>query len=292
MRKISDIYWVFLRFYFRLRNLVGRPRRRKYLSILNNVAHSSGLYDKYYEINDDVFSSIGNRIWVFWYDGLNNAPPLVRKCVSIMRRQKCSDLIVLDKYNLENYFSFDGNIKELFEKKKISIQTFSDILRCQILSRHGGFWFDATLFVIDPCFVMEHNELSYFSIKHIESGAFTKGMWSTYGNGSGKGNPLFSFIYDMFIAYYQRYDRCFDYFLTDYIWLYSYENFQWAKSLIDNVPPTVFRSNQLVEILPRKFKEEIWTGILRNNKFQKLNWRISEKKISEESYLDYFLNKY
>lgn len=256
--------------------------------VLDNIAKESGLYDKYLNADVSDLKPIGNRVWMFWYTGFDTAPPIVKKCADLASRLEEVDLVLIDKNNLEAYFTFEGNIKDLFYKGKITIQTFSDILRCQLLSRYGGFWFDATLFVTNKDFVTNFSKLSFFTIRHLDCNFFTKGYWSGYGIGAGMGHPVFSFIYDMFLAYYEVYAKVLDYFQIDYIWMYAYAHFDWVKMVIDSNIPTVSNAYILAEIMEQRFNLQKWEYIIQENLFQKLQWRKKIKQ-EEETYYDYFM---
>ena len=274
-------------------------------SILDEVVYSSDLMRKYSAVDLTQIPPIGNRIWMFWYTGFDTAPDLVKKCTELAKSLDDADVVLIDKSNLEEFFSFEGNIKELFENGKITIQTFSDILRTQLLSRRGGFWFDATLMPLRKDFITVHSRQNYFSIKHARNDMllkkkwnefFTEGRWSTYCNGAGIGNPVFSFIYDVFISYYKLYDSIFDYWQIDYIWLYCYEHFDWAKAIIDSTQPSVNCSYNFHSKLLKEFDPSDWNKTIRENEFQKLGWRVIAKQgrahtdNQKETYYDHFLS--
>ena len=280
------------------RDLVGDKKQMLADSLLDEVAKESGLYDKFRDMDLSSLKPIGNRVWMFWYTGLESAPPIGRKGVSIVSKLPDVDLVVIDKTNLEEYFIFEGNIKQYFENGNISIQTFSDILRCQLLSRWGGFWFDATLFVTRQDFILTHKNLTFFTIHHLTNDSllkkkwneyFTEGRWSGYGCGGGKNNPIFSFIYEMFLKYYDQYEVIFDYFQIDYIWLYAYTHFEWAKMMIDSVAPSVSCSYFLGQNMLKPFDPEKWNQIIAENEFQKLRWKIEGKASNRKTYYDHFI---
>ncbi len=270
-------------------------------NLLDDIIKNNGLYKKYINCNISNLNKIGNRIWMFWYTGFDTAPPIVQKCVSIAHYINNAEIILLDKNNLEKFFIFEGRIKELFETKSISIQTFSDILRCQLLSKYGGFWFDATLWITRKDIVQRYGILPFWSIKHSENNLllkqkwneyFTKGMWSIYGCAAGKDNPIFSFIYDTYISYFNSYNTAFHYFQTDYTWLYAYNHFNWAKELIYSVSPSVSCSYFMGQNLTKHLNRDYLNHILGENEFQKLNWRINKKsKKAKKSYYDYFIEQ-
>ena len=288
------------------RDKCDQKKQKLINSILDEIFNNTSSLHKYSSLEIKDSPSIGNTIWIFWYTGFDSAPPLIKKCAEIAKSLDDANVILIDKYNLEEYFVFEGNIKEYFEKGYISIQTFSDILRTQLLSRKGGFWFDATLFALRKNFISTHKDLTYFSIKHRSNDLllkkkwnefFTGCRWSTYCNGAGIGNPIFSFIYDMYIQYFNTYNRAFDYFQTDYIWLYAYEHFQWAKELIDATEPSVSCIYNFHHKLLKKFNQADWDKTLKENEFQKLGWRkVAPQKLKRkqhvkyEMYYDHFLD--
>lgn len=281
------------------RDVIDNKKQSLVNALLDKLAKESDLYQKYKDYDISSLRAIGTRVWVFWYTGIDTAPPVVKKCISIIQQLDDADLVILDKNNLSDYFVFEGNIKEYFEKGLISIQTFSDILRCQLLSRFGGFWLDSTLFVTREDIIKRHKDEIFFSIRHLENDLllkkkwneyFTKGRWSIYCIASGINNPLFSFIYEMYIAYYKYYETSFDYFQTDYIWLYAYAHFEWTKSLVDALVPSVKCSFFLGQHLLKPFDKNKWNQIMEENEFQKLNWRITGKHSGKLLYYDYFMN--
>ena len=266
--------------------------------ILDKVAKESGLYDKFRNRDLSSLKPIGNRVWMFWYTGLDSAPPIVRKCVSIVSKLPEVDLVVIDKTNLEEYFVFEGNIKQYFENGNISIQTFSDILRCQLLSRKGGFWLDATLFVTRQDFILTHRNLTFFTIHHLTNDMllkkkwneyFTEGRWSIYGIGAGAGNPLLSFVYEMYVEYFRLYQKDFDYFQTDYTIFYAYTNFEWVRIIIDSVAPSVSCSYFLGKNMMKPFDQKKWDQVISENEFQKLQWKIDGKVANKKNFYDHFI---
>ena len=280
------------------RDLVGDKKQMLADGLLDEVAKESGLYDKFRDMDLSSLKPIGNRVWMFWYTGLDSAPPIVRKCVSIVSKLPEVDLVVIDKTNLEEYFVFEGNIKQYFENGNISIQTFSDILRCQLLSRGGGFWFDATLFVTRQDFILTHKNLTFFTIHHLTNDLllkkkwneyFTEGRWSIYGIGAGPDNPLLSFAYEMYVEYYGLYQKDFDYFQTDYTIFYAYTNFEWVRMMIDSVAPSVSCSYFLGKNMMKPFDQKKWDQVISENEFQKLQWKIDGKAANRKTYYDHFV---
>ena len=95
--------------------------------------------------NDKIRTN--RTIWVYWKQGLQNAPDLVKKCINSIHN--CSgeyDVIVLDEKNLSNYIAMPDFINEKHNKGIIKEALFSDLLRISLIIQYGGIWCDATCF--------------------------------------------------------------------------------------------------------------------------------------------------
>ena len=78
-------------------------------------------------------------VFTYWSSKNEKANLLVDKCVSTWR---------IHNPDWEIFFLNDSNVHEfsnlVHDPNKCSIQHFSDLLRLDLLSRHGGVWLDAT----------------------------------------------------------------------------------------------------------------------------------------------------
>lgn len=87
-------------------------------------------------------------VWFLWFQGLHNAPYVVRKChESWVARNPGWRVVTLDESTLSAYGSLDyssGNIARLRPAHR------SDLLRLDLLTHHGGVWADASCFCVQP----------------------------------------------------------------------------------------------------------------------------------------------
>lgn len=112
--------------------------------------------DKY--MDDSIYSvteSFNNQmvkensaIWIFWMQGMEHAPKLVKKCFESVCKNKPEgfDIILLSDKNLSEYIRMPEFIIEKYKKGYISTTHFSDLVRLELLSSYGGCWIDATVF--------------------------------------------------------------------------------------------------------------------------------------------------
>lgn len=186
-----------------------------------------------------VQKKIYHNCYIFWYQGFNNAPEIVRKCVTMIKKTN-PDLSFhfITKDTLDNYTEdMPDFIKSKFYSGIISVQCFSDILRSYLLYKNGGFWCDATLFVTQR-FKDEIYNYSFYSIKSntYNPKNVSKRRWTAYFLYSTKDCIIMKLIYDAFCSYYSSNNKLVDYFLIDHIINLGYDMVPFIRNLIDCVP--------------------------------------------------------
>lgn len=92
-------------------------------------------------------------VFVYWGQGFEEAPPVVRRCLARTRTLVPEDkLIVLDDGNLQDWIEIPSVIAVARTK---SYAAYSDYVRFALLSRYGGIWLDAT------CYCMEDPSIHF-----------------------------------------------------------------------------------------------------------------------------------
>ena len=96
-------------------------------------------------------SEYKETVWVCWWQGLENAPEIVKACVSSIQRAVGEHrVVILNQDNYLQYVDMPGWIVEKFNAGIISRTQFSDCLRFALLAEYGGLWMDATVFCSAP----------------------------------------------------------------------------------------------------------------------------------------------
>ena len=204
------------------------------------------------------------------------------------------NLILLDKNNLEDYFDFAPHLKKLFEAGSLTIQDLADILRTQLLAKHGGIWCDATVFITHNDFLSGLRNNFFYSGSYTPNWLFTKGKWTSFFIAAGRGNPLVSALSEAFTYYFQFHDHHFCYFQFDYTWLYLYSHFAWAKQLIDSVNQDNKNIFYLSYNWNKPYNETEYNKAMMENEIQKLNWKsnkVPELDSAEETNGIHFLSR-
>lgn len=171
---------------------------------------------------DFALCPIENNVFVFWWDGFENAPLLVQSCLeSVKKAHKDCRIIPISMYNYLEYTDIHPTILKAYNAGKISVQTFSDILRFNLLKNNGGVWIDATIY-----FEEEYNLINKLEDKAIESVSFSTSAdfleyknevcsWSGYFFASRRNSVFTQAMDKIFREYYLKYHTYSIYFFID-----------------------------------------------------------------------------
>lgn len=248
--------------------------------------------EKFFEpqINTDLYRK---KIWVFWWQGLDKAPLIIKLCINNMKKYlKDRNVIVITKDNFSYYINLPNYIIKKFNNKNISIQQFSDIIRVYLLYYYGGAWLDATLFIKDK---LDDNIFNYefYTIKRkrIDDRNISEYRWTSFFLVAKPRCLLFKYLLNMEYYYWKRYNIIIDYLLIDFCINYLYNKYKYIRNVIDEIPINNIHVDDLFGVINNEYeKNEI--DVLRENTFiYKLNWKefIDYKK--KNSVYKYFIEK-
>lgn len=89
------------------------------------------------------------RIWTYWHQGVDKAPDIAHQCIRQLKAlHPKAEIHLLDQYNVYDY----GDSVPVKQKvwRKMSLPHRSDLLRTQLLIKHGGVWLDPTVYCRFP----------------------------------------------------------------------------------------------------------------------------------------------
>lgn len=216
----------------------------------------------------------GHVIWVIWTQGRENMPVIVQRCFeSILRNRGTYQVILLDKDNIKEFVNLPDFIYKKHEDGLISYAHFSDIIRFTLLSKYGGYYLDATIYLTDPLPIRDrlYTIKQNYSEDYISHCQWTGFFWYV-----PKGHPLARFLSDSLISYWNNNDTIIDYFLFDYLIRIFYENNIDFRKEIDSISynnPDLyfFQSSECKNV----FDSDKWDNICKNTSIFKLNWKSS-----------------
>ena len=87
-----------------------------------------------------------DKIWICWFQGMDNAPDLVKKCYqSVVKNNPDKKVIVITEKNISDYVTFPEYIVTKWKQGVITHTHMTDLLRLELLITYGGLWLDATV---------------------------------------------------------------------------------------------------------------------------------------------------
>ncbi|MBC9735312.1 hypothetical protein IBJ60_19020 [Nocardioides sp. zg-578] len=182
------------------------------------------------------------RVWIFWWQGMDAAPPLVQACVDSVRANFPErEVVILDKFNVREFaFLPESRFSEV-ASGSLSVTHFSDIVRMNVLSSWGGLWVDATVLAVASAPVPK-GKFGFVSRRgpHCASNVnVARQRWATYFIGGPADWELWRFVENGLNCYFDRFDLLIDYHLFDYLLdLAYYLNIGRFREAVDSLPPT------------------------------------------------------
>ena len=246
--------------------------------------YQKGLNVKLPPIASDVGTDGRIPVWICWWQGLENAPELVKKCVKSIRLHfpdNMADIRIITLKNCMEYVKFSQNIIDKFNSGKITAACLSNILCTQLLYRYGGVWIDATYFITDDRAAELLVQPGFYCLKPGKSDwddDIVQGRWAGNLIKGNAGFELFGFIMEAFELYFNSKDELLDYFTIDYFIAIAYDNLNTVHDAIENCPvnnPGVMKLSQIANCIYRK---EEFDRISRDTYAFKMNYRQEYRK--------------
>ncbi|MDO5852402.1 MAG: capsular polysaccharide synthesis protein [Methanobacteriaceae archaeon] len=263
---------------------VKRRLEKKHETMITYFEKMFEEYLKNYDYNKIVleeYSDMDNRIWICWWQGIDNAPELVKRCVESIQKNsgKYKVEIITDK----NYSDFVDIPKWIEEKRKKGIITqtnYSDLLRLSLLAKYGGMWLDATFFCAHPI-IEEYFEYPLWSIKRPDylHCSVAAGYFAGYSLKCNLNNRwIFVIIRDFFLNYWKNNDRLIDYLLVDYMIALAQRQDIRISKVFNEIIPNNPCCDELCKVLGEEFDEKLWNELKKETGLFKLTWKKSYPK--------------
>lgn len=223
------------------------------------------------------------KIWICWWQGLDNAPLLVKKCFDSVRQNfQGWEIYVITLDNYKKYVIFPEYIEEKWKEGKITMTHMSDLLRFELLSKFGGLWLDATVYVTSPELPSSIEKSDLFWFKTLKPGAdghvLDMSSWMIYGTPK---SPILQLTKYLLYEYWKVNNKLIDYFLVHYMMALAAEAYPKENDAIPQF------SNSLPHILLlnffEKYNDDYWKDLCKMTPFHKLSYKLSEEKIKKSA---------
>lgn len=245
--------------------------QRKYSCLLDDFDNQ---YDKSLSHNQS------NKVWVCWFQGLDNAPELVKKCYeSLKNNLKDKEIILITSENISEYVTFPDYIMEKWEKGIITHTHMTDLLRLELLIKYGGTWIDSTVLCTSsieniPEYYFDSDLFFYQTLKPGKDGQTT--VLSSWYLSAATNNQILMATRYLCYEYWMKNNDMVDYFLLhDFfqIVLEYYED-DWYKVVpVSNSAPHI-----LLLRLFDKYDGKMLEYIKNQTPFHKLSYKFTDEQ--------------
>jgi hypothetical protein len=145
-------------------------------------------------------SGVSNRtIWTLWYQGFEDAPPLVRAALESWRRLNPGwRIVALDRHSLKQWIDLDEVIDPT--RSDLPVQKISAVARLGLLQRHGGVWTDPTVVCLRPLDQWLTNPAGFAAFRNPGRDR----LMSNWFIAAEKHNALLNELYRTFVGFMNR----------------------------------------------------------------------------------------
>lgn len=237
----------------------------KYLPFVKNLHAEDDVSDQWNSCEDKMFS--------LWLQGKDNAPDIVKKCLESQQEAFGDKFVLLDEKTMFDYMELPEYIMNKWKLKQIIPANFSDIVRIQLLTTQGGYWFDSTDLIIAPIpeIIKQAPFFMYVTSPTVYTHMFVQSCFIR----AKKGDPLIRMWRDLVFEYWKNEERSADYFLVHMLFKFLVSNNDQAKYLFEKMPQIY--QDGIHELwydygnLP--FKKEYLDKMKQDSFFQKCSYR-------------------
>ncbi len=223
-------------------------------------------------------------IWTCWWQGEENMPPVVKRCIASMRRH-CPDyeLRIITADNMQNYIELPDYVMQKYKKGRITRTQLSDLLRVALLTCYGGMWMDATVYLTAPL-PATITDAPFFAFHGHE--IYQSQSWFLRAADNDK---IINCLKNLMFAYWKHENKMINYFLVYLAYdVVVTANPQCAKQW-EQTPLIYDDCYELADNYFAPYTPQKWAQIKAKTTIHKLSWKYT-KQPAENSFLDYLLN--
>ncbi len=232
------------------------------------------------DVGDRISGNV--RVWVFWGQGEDAMPPLVKACYTQLKLHNIGVTLITND-NIMEYIDVPPAVLEKVTSGKITWAHFSDFVRMNLLKKHGGMWIDATGWVPDAIPVDKLMEMKTYS-PNGKTGCGNRDIcfWTSLGlNWSGwclwanhVNANVYGFVGDMLSAMIQQEKMTLDYVLVDYLIYYAVHHFPGIRAEFEKFSELPGNNRgQLARLMPKVFDEKEYRRLCESDFVFKLSFR-------------------
>lgn len=224
-------------------------------------------------------------VWVFWAQGFENAPELVRMCYANLRKTY-PNVREITMNNFRDYVDIPDYIIKNLEAKNITYTNFSDILRCSLLRSWGGVWVDSTCWIANPM-PERLKGCAFYSVKDFRDGS--KANWCAWVLGTNIINAkIFSFAEDIFFEHFKTHKTIIDTYFIDFIFQFALTVFPDVAKAMKNLPYNSENRNDMHFMLNKPYNINEYNKLTSERWIFKLSYKTPWKRTDSNGNLTFY----
>lgn len=226
-------------------------------------------------------------IWVFWGQGIDRMPTLIKACYNQLKLNN-KNVCLITNENINEYIEISPIVLSKVQTGKITWAHFSDLVRMSLVSKYGGLWVDATVWVPKELPFDRLMQMSLFSPngKTLNSKSNIC-FWTSLGlNWSGwclwanhRDSVLYGFVAQMLAKMIETEKMTLDYVLIDYLMRYAIHNFPNLRNEIEkfqNVSGE--KRGALASLMNTPYNQKVYDDLCKDDFVFKLSFRTNWQK--------------
>lgn len=160
-------------------------------------------------LNEPVYSG-KKYAWSCWWQGMGKAPDLIKACLNSQKRYlpKETELVIITQDNYRDYVDFPQWLLDKVESGKVTLTTFSDVIRASLLYKYGGIWIDSTILLTEQL-PLDFWDYDVFTLREFR--------YCLPFMGGKPGQTFYWFLMEGFFYYYRNYEYTKYYLLVTYL---------------------------------------------------------------------------
>lgn len=211
------------------------------------------------------------KIFVYWEQGFDDAPPIVRANRERLERLHGADVVELDKERLHQLVDIPIDIRLHAESDRTH---FSDIARFALLHRYGGIWLDATCLVTDS--VLDRFDVlvrsGFFAFRYHDA------LTSNWFLAAQPGNYVTGMMYQGLCEYWRRRDITVHYYMAHHMFESLYYLDQRFASIWDaTIDLSSHPPHELQKAMQEPYSPERLEALLSHSFVHKLTYKRDAK---------------
>ena len=221
---------------------------------------------------------LDNPIWIYWGQGMEDAPDIVKACYASIKKHASSEVILLSEKNIIEYVQLPQTVIEKNKSGAISNAALSDIIRFSLLEHFGGTWLDATVFLTGkmPEYVTESD---FFAFRYSFGKINNPAQYSVWLLHCKPHHPVLVQARNMAFAYWMKEKHVIEYLLP-YILINiaienNAENMEWFPEVSEEYCQALFN------VLGDKFEQQKWEHHREMSAIHKLTYKLTEDALKD-----------